>query len=1472
VSGDARAPLAPVAVAEPQPVATVAEPQERAAPSAGNQDVQTAARARAGSPLDEVGAGALLRICPPDDPSEREAERVADEIVPRAGRPSPGRGSVAARFGGDSGAVRIHTDDRAAAAASAVGARAFTRDADVYFGAGEFAPDTAEGAHLLAHELAHTRQQGPSDVIHREPEMEGGGGTGFVGVRPGLDARRYIDRYSANIAVKLNVFMSRLEMATGSPYVEWRAGSARGFDAAVWNFPERDVYPMLRELLQPADPETLVERGRAQLAEADPHGGEWKTGSDLWSDNVAVELKNALLLRVHDSLRRVMPRYAALLYQSWQQSGRKYDFAAFAWPDVERLVPAHPMDRLIIHALSQGGLVTVDYARMAREKVDVDLRYEAREPRTVVFEFQAPQGAWFWLRVTTPVDATREEVASALYGDPAQAWRLVDAAPLFGFSRIDLLLPAHREQLKSLSADPNTPQSPLDPGAKAAVGRGADPSHVDPLAELATGPLAEAAAMNQAAKLKPPAESTRATVLEDMRISFEVLDAMIPNAKRFHDRGELAQARDLVAAKRAALLAAEDVEVARWGAQAAEQKRILAGASAGLAEAVAQLDRMMSGDNLRHAHQLAEYVLSPLLELGEGYIRAGAVSFFVGSGAVALAEADERSRTFAVELMEGILRALQRNLAAISHSGATREAAYGVSKLREREEQLRHRLALAREQILRNPENIGDTIEKIYADVADLQAEVGIATNLDAIDSAEQVLEDSQSWASDIVFQEYAIRDNYLQLVRSWRALWRDVYDSWQKGDREGAKEKFRVLATSPRYKQMFEQVTEYADTAAKLNLVARLVMLVAITALTMGIGTWASAFAATAWGGAAAAGELTTGAVVAGFVAGTVAEATTFSVLNTLLIEPNPTWKGLLGEFGWNLALFGTLRKASMLYRGAAAVKSAAAAGRTALVAGGEMGMQWAILSVATIAREEISRRLANQKSLTKEEVGMILLQSTAMFIGMAVAMRVAEPLMKELAASGATLGVRLRLVNAQRARLAELAALTRSNGDIEAARELIVLDRAELQGEIDFYKQLLLQPAELAKAGYSPEQIASLRDTGQQQIAELGAAESLLGARRIGGNEFTALREEIPEILAAHKKAGATLTLLRSDETTQTETWLIHPKSGPEIRVTTRPPDPVEVQLATMRARLSAQGQEAFDRLVAHELTPEEALATLLKMPRGKGDFEQSVLAAARKLPVGEMVPGLYAGVSLQPQQGPWTFTTVRTEKRAPDGTLTVTLDTDVVYTTPEGTTYGPTPTSRARVKRVITLTPKAGGEYDVSVSMDYASLDNIPSALRWVNEGGVPMIPGRGTPLQTYVTLMQMREAGVQLGQVTHARMTSIVNARACCELASLRKRYAPGVAADAVPSKLIERTQSGRYGATNLAQAGVRVKGMRIEGGSEETVGEVVRGSEMDNDVELHKLGLSRKENILVLFDIIIDIEPPSLPTGTKGTTP
>lgn len=90
-------------------------------------------------------------------------EDVADRVDRQIGGGESLAPAVRQRFGAAAGGdaldgVRVHRDAEAADLARAVGARAFTAASDVFFGRGEYQPDTPGGSRLLAHELVHTTQ------------------------------------------------------------------------------------------------------------------------------------------------------------------------------------------------------------------------------------------------------------------------------------------------------------------------------------------------------------------------------------------------------------------------------------------------------------------------------------------------------------------------------------------------------------------------------------------------------------------------------------------------------------------------------------------------------------------------------------------------------------------------------------------------------------------------------------------------------------------------------------------------------------------------------------------------------------------------------------------------------------------------------------------------------------------------------------------------------------------------------------------------------------------------------------------------------------------------------------------------------------------------------------------------------------------------------------------------------------------
>jgi Domain of unknown function (DUF4157) len=106
--------------------------------------------------------------------AKAQVPSVARKVAPTASRaPAPGplqrspgrpldavvRTAMESRFQQDFSGVRVHADTAAAASASTLFADAYTFGNDVVFGAGRYAPASADGRRLLARELMHVVQQ-----------------------------------------------------------------------------------------------------------------------------------------------------------------------------------------------------------------------------------------------------------------------------------------------------------------------------------------------------------------------------------------------------------------------------------------------------------------------------------------------------------------------------------------------------------------------------------------------------------------------------------------------------------------------------------------------------------------------------------------------------------------------------------------------------------------------------------------------------------------------------------------------------------------------------------------------------------------------------------------------------------------------------------------------------------------------------------------------------------------------------------------------------------------------------------------------------------------------------------------------------------------------------------------------------------------------------------------------------------------
>jgi hypothetical protein len=143
------------------------DPLEHEADRVAEQITNTPAASASISP----GPSGLSRksVAPP---TGRTAPRVVHEVLRSPAQPldAATRAHFEPLVGHDLSPVRLHQGPRAAESAHAVDALAYTVGPDIVFGSGQYAPETAAGRRLLAHELVHVAQQGAAGgVLRRAP-------------------------------------------------------------------------------------------------------------------------------------------------------------------------------------------------------------------------------------------------------------------------------------------------------------------------------------------------------------------------------------------------------------------------------------------------------------------------------------------------------------------------------------------------------------------------------------------------------------------------------------------------------------------------------------------------------------------------------------------------------------------------------------------------------------------------------------------------------------------------------------------------------------------------------------------------------------------------------------------------------------------------------------------------------------------------------------------------------------------------------------------------------------------------------------------------------------------------------------------------------------------------------------------------------------------------------------------------------
>lgn len=1160
------------------------------------------------------------------------------------------------------------------------------------------------------------------------PILDGGGPIIARDPEPDIDAAAYRRRFAQDIGDGVITYLGALDISTGSRFIRTTGPAPLG--PAILDTTGSDLDARLDGWLGPGRVRQLVNRvrpmGRQQLSDGEKTWVDDKIGEgpSRWFPDVAIEIGSALAALLRQSLDRVVPRYLSAAVARGVQHEEETSTCSTSPPPPapEDIVASHPLDALTIAALLR--TTTFDY-QAYRQAYPYE-RGRIGKLRAVSVEWEAPQNGTYWARITAPPDptmpreATVEEAALALYGSETRSEEIIVAAPpLFGMNNATLLLEHHQRTL-------------LDRGADIHL-------YGDARQEALSGPLLDEFARRQGAA-QPTTAATRMDVLRTLGESL-VIVATIEKAGAAFGMGRgspvssLAPLRDRLLQRRSRLTDQSDEEALSWSGQVEAQQAVLSRVAFAMdrhAGRLTDLTRLVEDAGVKlGGFNLPPYVREAMIHVAMSFADVALLSDLPESAAAALAPIEDEATALPVTFLEGTLASIQRTLddARRPKPDAPEHDSYDVPGMQDREAQLKGRLANLRALIKADPEAAAKELREVQKLVQELQVEAELVGNMDQIDAAWQAMADGTSdyWSSmGTLFRREDLKD----VGRVYHGRWKKVFRDWKSGDpalQTQARKGLDELRADPALRKWFGDVQALVKDAQIEALVGKVLVLMAITVITMGVGDIILAGAA-GW-------ELSAGATAV-VVGG--AEAATFTLLSQIFLDSEHGLGHLAYEFATNWAMFGVLRRFQLF-------AEVAKLGKVANLGGSVL-----LLSATTYAKADLDKYIKEGRHLSGEEVKAIALQGMAMAVAMHAIAPITKPLFAELEGSAYAFTSRLRANNRTQATLRAQVESLRGSRDFGAAQDYVSQERAWLQDRLEILSEIEALAAKEAEAGAAPrgggiaakirmsaEDLAALRSQMQGQLAQVSKAElPLLYLEPKGPGLFTCPREHIGAVIQGLGQVTRTTV----DPLTAVTTYEVKLPDGTTIQV---------MEQIAPAADTASSARAWADKLAEsnpNRMTQAEIDADLLDFTNRKKQvaelYEQAKLDP-EKLPPGVTLERLKLAVEGDPETGqrvPLTYGAdikVATQRLAElQGELKTICDsegiTDVVIVQLGSGTTGWSNAPK-----------KTGKPWSSKSDVDFAIFSD--QALRQAMEAGVPVNPKNQTAGQ-YTTLKNTREGDV------------------------------------------------------------------------------------------------------------------------------
>ena len=1016
-------------------------------------------------------------------------------------------------------------------------------------------PDPTLPFALGARGTAQERQAAPGATPTAVPRAAAGVG-GVVRRWEEVDAVEYVDR----LQVEIGAGMARHVGEGPDPVLPpgpaaWAPGGAADLLRHVVEqmCTTGDLGAWLVWVLDPVSPWSVVDRARVmplvpvahESAPGDVQMFESGRGPDVYVPAVAYALADAVRAEAVRGLARMVPRYLTALRRELDAQQRCDP--ADDLPTVPTLLTSRPVDVLLEPVLRAHDGLSVDVAALVSAPLD-ERPAVVEDLRTVTWVSMGAAGLDRWVRVTDPPDATPEEVSLALYGHPANASRLTHVGMLFGFA----------------SAEGMLPDAQLLVGVTPVVAPAGTA-----LDELLASPYAAEARL--ATATPPRAGATGAAVLVEAGVAGAMLADVVRLAGRFGLGRRLGGAAERLDARTAVLAAGTEAEAVAWDGHVRDQQRVLTGVATGLAATVAQLDAMVDAQVDLGGHRLPSYVRYALYETAERYVLAADRSDVPALATDLLAAADLSLRTLPATLVAGMLRVVTESLhtatGVTSARGFDAETALGLPELRVRLDDLQRRLSTVRALLVENPADAGALAATVMRDAHDLADEVQVVAVVTQLEQAWSALE-----AADGVSAWFAGQSGDLEALQEeatrWRAQWAQVHAHWRQGEKDAARTAAARIAQDEAFGTFLTRAQAEITDARGKALIAEIVLAVAITLVTMGVGAYVGGAVA----GAMAGSRLATVAVTVSTVA---AETLTATALHMLLLAPadQRTAGDWATQAGWNAVTFGVLRVVSTQLRAAGFMRSLALDRTGRFVALGiEHSANVVVLGAADLVRASFETD-ANGHGPTSQEMQDRLAQGVLMYLLMAAAGAAARTHLQVAQGAGTRHGSLVREWARLRYEAAGYGTRPPAVSELPVVAEQL---RRYWETSRVLAEEYLADPAAARRLGWSEADLLALRDAAIAALPEQQAFAVAAAMRPVGPDHVLVPSARVPDLLRLHQQAGATVREVRRDPTSGVTTFEVT-RDGTTQRITQMPGPLRAGESASVRAPDAAEAGAA-------------------------------------------------------------------------------------------------------------------------------------------------------------------------------------------------------------------------------------------------------------------------------------------------------